>query len=95
MAELPKAQRPRFSGSPRELADVLSPIVNGRGRSFIKYDDNDHVAKSSMDGEAIIQAADILDCLREAAGETLLFSKSTLKDCNVDFPLIGQDNQRQ
>ena len=46
------------------MFDALAPVVRGRGRSFVMYDEAERVEKAKTLPEAIGKAHDILVALR-------------------------------
>ena len=71
-------KRPRFSGSVADVVAKLKPVVRSRGRRFIVWDDNEHVAKAKVVVANIEKASPVLAALREC-DLRLGFTKSFLE----------------
>jgi len=70
--------RGRYDGTPKELANLLMPVVWDRGRSFLKYDENPVCQKARVEVQNIRDAKEILGVLHNAT-ENLSFKKWTLR----------------
>ena len=71
--------RQRHDGSTSHLVDKLSPIVSGRGRRFLVWDDSEKVKKSKFCQRSLDKASEVLAGLH-AVNPKLVFSKSQLID---------------
>ena len=77
-------------GDSQRLFDALAPVVRGRGRSFVMYDEAERVEKAKTLPEAIGKAHDILVALR-AISCNLSFTREAWKACILKLYNANKD----
>jgi len=72
------ATRRRWSGNAADLASALQPVVQSKGRSWIKYGEAQHTQGAKVDQASIAECHDILAILKQFQAN-LSFTKATIK----------------
>ena len=72
-------KRERSTLQPADMCAVLKPMVMSRGRSFVRYSEEEHIKDVKIDKDKILSAVDVLQALKEAAG-VLNFRKSDVTE---------------